>query len=115
MNSFRDQIKKRVAQGQFKDAITLYNKKPDPFSASFLISHASKELNDLPLAFGIYNTLKSSPKAKPDIYVFEALARACQKFGHHSHMASLWNDINHYKYVICSHSPLLPLSSNYKI
>jgi hypothetical protein len=100
-----EEVKNRVAQGQLKDAIKLYEKNPDPFTATFLISHTYKQLNDLPLAFGIYHTLKSSP-SKPDNFVFNSLVRECQKLGQSSHIISLWNDITHQKYPSLSLPPL---------
>jgi hypothetical protein len=92
-----DEVKKRVATGQLKDAIKLYENNPDPFTATFLIGHAHKELKDLSLALGIYHVLRTSPTTKPDSFVFSSLVFACQKLGQPSHITSLWSDIIHQK------------------
>jgi pentatricopeptide repeat protein len=92
-----EEVKKRVAQGKLKDAIKLYEMHPDPFSATFLISHAYKQLRDLSLAFEIYHTLQSS-SSKPDNFVYNSLIRACQELGQTSHITSLWKDMQQQKY-----------------
>lgn len=93
-----DEVKKKVANGQLKEAIKLYEGNPDPFTATFLIGHAHKELMDLPLAFGIYHVVRSSQTTKPDNFVYSSLVYACQKLGQHSHISSIWNDIVQLKY-----------------
>jgi hypothetical protein len=89
-------VKRLIANGQIQEAVKLYEVKPDPFSATFLISHASKNVRDLSLCLSVYNTLKKTDK--PDSFVFSALVHAYQHLGGEgSHIGSIWSDMLQYK------------------
>lgn len=92
-----DEVKKKVATGNFEEAIHIFKNNPDPISATFLISHAHKNLKNFKLAFGVYSVLIASPHAKLDSFVFSSVVNACHKLGQLSHIPSVWNDILHLK------------------
>jgi hypothetical protein len=94
-----EEAKKKLAQGLYSEVRHSFERKPDPFIATALISHANKHLKNISISFNIYNTLKLA--TKPNNYVYSTLARACQDVGQCSHLASLWNDItSHKEYAI---------------
>lgn len=85
-------IQQRLSQGLHESAFKLYERDPDPVSATALIGHAYKDLKDISLVQKVYNLLKASPTL-PDNIVYSSVSRACQALGDASHITSLWNDI----------------------
>ena len=60
-----------------EESITLFNRNPNVFAASKLISEVCKQKKDLDVAFRIYQTLISS-RMRPNLAVFGALINGCR-------------------------------------
>lgn len=90
-------VQRLLLVGKAGDAVKLYESNPDPYSATSLISHTYRNLNNLSLCFSIYKTLKQTQGIQPDNFVYTALLNACQKLGGGCHIPFLWKDILQYR------------------
>jgi pentatricopeptide repeat protein len=81
-----------VAQGKTTEAMEMHCRSPDPYTATFLISHAWKQRNDLDMAFSVYTSLRSSP-VKLDAFVYTSLVRGCHKLNQPQRVIPLWNEM----------------------
>ena len=82
-------------QRSLEESITLFNRNPNVFAASKLISEVCKQKKDLNLAFRIYQTLISS-RMKPNLAVIGVLINGCQILGQPRRALSLIDEMERY-------------------
>ena len=97
LQSPRSQLHGHIVPNQqsLEESITLFNRKPNVFAASKLISEVCKQKNDLDLAFRIYQTLISS-RMKPDLVVIRTLINGCRILEQPRRALSLIDEMERY-------------------
>ena len=78
-----------------EESITLFDRNPNVFAASKLISEVCKQKKDLDLAFRIYQTLVSS-RMKPNLAVIGALINGCRTLEQPRRVLSLIDEMERY-------------------